>query len=149
MAERSFAFKMDGIDILERFVVKTKITENDVFNFDIKAQSNADLTKRLVVMYVAVSVKRLNNPDTLARMLVGFGFLVENIQEAFDKTDDGKYTIPVDFENILKMISISTMRGIMFSEFRGTHLHNAILPVTTIDSFTPVPGNIFDTQVSD
>lgn len=41
-------------------------------------------------------------------------------------------------DNILvtfNSISISTMRGLMFAQFKGTFLHNAILPIIDPGSF--------------
>ena len=37
--------------------------------------------------------------------------------------------LPQEFITLLNSIALSTTRGVMFSQFRGTVLHNAILPI--------------------
>jgi hypothetical protein len=43
--------------------------------------------------------------------------------------------LPSDIIIAMNSISISTIRGIMFSTFKGTYLHNAFLPVIDPKSF--------------
>jgi hypothetical protein len=59
-------------------------------------------------------------------------FEIPEFQDIFKKTDDNVYQMPIDLEIILKNTSLSTTRGIMFSELRGTYLHNAILPIVDL-----------------
>jgi hypothetical protein len=64
--------------------------------------------------------------------------IIENFEDTLKKDEDDKYIIPGDLEGMLKQISISTIRGFMFSEFRGTHLHKAILPILLSESLVAV-----------
>ena len=38
-------------------------------------------------------------------------------------------------------VTISTVRGLMFSQFKGTHLHSAILPIIDPTSFVKNKSN--------
>jgi hypothetical protein len=56
-------------------------------------------------------------------------FEIENFEEIFIKTSVNAYNIPNDVMVTLISLSISTLRGIMFDQLRGTYLHNAFLPI--------------------
>jgi len=58
----------------------------------------------------------------------------ENFDVYFTKNEENKYDMPVELEIILKSAGLSTTRGIIFSELRGTYLHGAILPLIDIAS---------------
>jgi hypothetical protein len=66
--------------------------------------------------------------------------IVERILNKSDIEDGDQFNF--DIENLLKSIAISTMRGIIFSDLRGTILHNAILPLVMADSFKPIKGTL-------
>jgi hypothetical protein len=53
---------------------------------------------------------------------------VENLEE-FRKKDSEEFEIPEFFNTTINSISLSTIRGIMYSHFKGTFLHNTILPI--------------------
>jgi hypothetical protein len=138
MEQRIYNVRLDGIDIIEKAVFKTQVLEGDVFNFDIEVQTVADSIKNMLITFVNVRVNRKHTTDIFARLAVGFGYFIENFEDTLKKDEDDKYIIPADLEAMLKQISISTIRGIMFSEFRGTHLHKAILPILLSESLVAV-----------
>jgi hypothetical protein len=41
----------------------------------------------------------------------------------------GNLNVPQGLTELLAVQAIATMRGIMFSTFKGTFLHNAVLPL--------------------
>ena len=51
------------------------------------------------------------------------------------------YVIPPQLETIIRTVSVSTARGILYSELRGMYLHNVILPVVYMTSGGEVPKN--------
>ena len=55
-------------------------------------------------------------------------FEVENFAD-FINEENGDVNLPEILSNSLNSITLSTVRGLMFSGFKGTFLHNAILPV--------------------
>jgi hypothetical protein len=147
MDEKNYQVRIEGIDIIGKSLYKFQIFEKDTFGFNIKTQLVGDSEKKVIVVFVAIEIKRLNDKnDLLAEMLVGIGFIVENFTEVFNKDENGIHIIPAEFENMVKTISISTVRGIMFSEFRGTQLHKAILPIILTDKFVPTEENIYQTE---
>ena len=65
------------------------------------------------------------------------------IMTEIKKADSGQFSawtgmpqeLPTDIIVTINSISISTIRGIMFSTFKGTYLHNAFLPIIDPKSF--------------
>jgi hypothetical protein len=56
-------------------------------------------------------------------------FEVENFNDYLSSENDNNVKFPDTFINEINSMAISTTRGIMFSEFKGTFLHKAVLPV--------------------
>ena len=146
MDKIDYRVKIEWIDIIEKSLYKVQIFEEEVFNFEVITQAIADSSKSAIVTFVIVNIRRMNEAnDLVAKIMIAVGFVVENFENAFKKDENNSYPIPIEFENTVKMMSISTMRGIMFSEFRGTRLHKAILPIILADSLKPLEGkNIND-----
>jgi hypothetical protein len=57
-------------------------------------------------------------------------FHVENIDKLVDV--DKKIGLPDEYADILNGICISTSRGVSFSQFKGTFLHDAIIPIVDV-----------------
>jgi len=143
MEAKSYTVKIDGIDIISKKLNKYQALENDNFNHHIQTQVVGDPEKNLIVSFVEVTITKIDSPNLIiAEMTIAIGFLVENFKEAFTKDDHDKYVIAIEFQDLLKSISISTMRGIMYSEFRGTQLHRAVLPIILLDSLKPVETDL-------
>ena len=140
----NYRYKLGGIDIIEKSLFKYSLKEDVQFNFELKTQSLVDDSKDLIVILVLVGIKKTGEPELLGKILIGFGYIVENLKDTFEKNEKNLYVIPQDFENLLKAISISTTRGIMYSEFRGTYLHTAVLPIIFPDTLKPVAENIVE-----
>lgn len=67
-----------------------------------------------------------------ASIKVAFTFGIDNFAD-FKSGDDVDF--PDQFLVSMVSISISTLRGIMYSQFRGTFLNNTILPIIDPKSF--------------
>lgn len=145
MEQRNYRIKIDGVDLLSKTLNTLSTAENITFNHQLKTQAIGDEEKDMVVVFVQVKISNLNMPSKVAAEInIAMRFGIENFKDVFPKNETGKYFIPSEVENLLKSMSISTMRGIMFSEFRGTPLHQAILPIILMDSLQPVDGNLSD-----
>ncbi len=143
MEDQIYKIRTDKIEILEKCVFKARMEEVETYNFEVKAQSMADGDKSSILILVSIEVTKLfEEPVVSGKITAGFGYVVENLKDILIKNDNNTYSIPVNLETLLKTISISTMRGIMYSEFRGTTLHRAILPIITADSLHPIEGNL-------
>lgn len=99
------------------------------FNYNINIESRADAPNKLVFVIVHVEIKNNEQSYVLGALSVSCIFEIVNFEEVIKTEPDGKLIIPQPLIDTLNSVSISTTRGVMFSTFKGTYLHNAILPV--------------------
>jgi hypothetical protein len=147
LQKKALSYRIDSIDIIEKSLSTRKQIENDVFLFNVKTQSFLDDNKRIVIIIVVVSVFKNEKEDYLAKIGVAVTFGIENYEDL--KMEDGTYNIPLEFENTLKQIGISTTRGILYSELRGTRLHGAIMPIITVDTLKQEDGDLLKDIIGD
>lgn len=100
------------------------------FNFNVNTEMQINVEHNFLIIVVSVNI--YNSDKSLE---VGFfkANNVFNVLENFEyiKNKLGKEHVPVSKElaTSLNSISISTTRGAMWNSFKGTILHNAILPL--------------------
>lgn len=130
MDSSTVSYKLMGIEILNLQIGVRPVDFNDhEFNFDITAETRVNSEKKLVFIITTVKVRELNGEKELGEIASALAFEVENFEEVITKNNDDHFIVPIPFEILMRTISISTTRGIMFSNFKGTHLHKAILPI--------------------
>jgi hypothetical protein len=108
------------------------------FNFNISLESKADATNKFLFVIVSVEIRSEDQNHILGSLAVSCIYSVVNFDEVVKIEADGKLDIPQPLVEILNSISISTTRGVMFSTFKGTFLHNAFLPIVDPRSFQQV-----------
>lgn len=148
--QKTINIKINSIDIFSKNIYRTVIKETDEFMFDVSTQTGLDSAMSLVVIFVRVNIKhtpdrKTFSEDVSASVMIGVSFKIENFEQDLEKTENGEYGVPKDLENMLKTVSISTMRGVMYSEFRGTPFHKAILPIIFSDTLKPTNDNLIGT----
>jgi len=99
------------------------------FNFNISIESKADATNKLVFVIVHVEIKNDDHSIVLGALSVSCIYEIVNFDEVIKIEENGKFDIPQRLIETLNIISISTTRGVMFSTFKGTFLHAAVLPI--------------------
>ena len=87
---------------------------------------------------VSVEIRSEDQNHILGSLAVSCIYSIVNFDEVIKIEADGKLDIPQPLVEILNSISISTTRGVMFSAFKGTFLHNAFLPIVDPRSFQQV-----------
>lgn len=111
------------------------------FNFNISLETRADAQNKLVFVIVHIEIKNEDQSVNLGALSVSCIYEIANFEEVIKIDEEGKIDIPRPLIDTLNIISISTTRGVMFSTFKGTFLHNALLPI--ID-----PKQIQSSQIS-
>lgn len=130
MAKLELNIRLHGIQIMETSIKSMPMGfEGTNFNFNINVETRVDPSKKLVVSVVKSEVKELNKDFILAMISVGIGIEIIDFDKVVKMDKDNKAIIPPQLDAIIKTISISTARGIIFSELRGTYLHHAYLPI--------------------
>ncbi len=105
-------------------------------NFSISIESRADSVNKLVFVIVHVEIKNDDLSAVFGTLSVSCIFEIVNFKDVIKIEADGKVNIPEQLTETLNSISISTTRGVMFSTFKGTFLHGAVLPVINPKQFS-------------
>lgn len=99
------------------------------FHFDIVAESIINPTINTIFVKVTVAIKEKDKAESIASISIGCGFEIGNFDEIIKKTEGNNYLIPPELDTLIKSVAVSTSRGIIYSEFRGTYLYNVVLPI--------------------
>lgn len=130
----SFQFK--GIELLDFCFShpKQQIPARMIFNFEIKIEHKIPADNNFIAVVVTVEIYNGQRETKLGSIMVSCVFEMPELKEYIDPKNNTP-KLPEEFLTTINSISISTVRGVMFSQFRGTFLHNAILPVIDPKSF--------------
>lgn len=125
-----------GIELLDFCLnyPKQQMPAQMVFNFDIKLEHKIPADNNLIAVVVTVDIKDESRTKDLGSLMASCIYDVPDIKDYLDnKLKVPKF--PDLFIRTVNSITISTVRGLMFSQFRGTFLQNALLPVIDPKSF--------------
>lgn len=132
--------QLKSIELLKGSISLPSVPEVSLnnFNFNISLESKADATNKFLFVIVSVEIRGEDQNHILGSLAVSCIYSVVNFDDVVKIEADGKLDIPQPLVEILNSISISTTRGVMFSTFKGTFLHNAFLPIVDPRSFRQV-----------
>jgi len=130
-------FQIEGIELLEYSVNSPtiKLPENIQYRFDLSIEHK--ISTELKKVFVVTSFKILNDELklNLGHAKISCIYAFPDV-ESFLSKENNKVELPQFLIEILNSISLSTSRGVMFTLFRGTFLHNVILPIVDPKTFT-------------
>lgn len=116
-------FKIQEINLMDYRLSPTPITPPTAFEFDLEIQQLHQPKDALSWITTILVIKDDLN-IICGNLTMCCSFRVENLSEILkDEEQVQKLNL------MLNQITISTARGVLFGLFRGTFLHNAILPV--------------------
>lgn len=107
----------------------TKEVVLNKFNFNINLESKADPKSKMLFVIVSVEISSEDRSHILGSLTASCIYEIINFKENIKIEVGGEIIMPQQLTDMLNSISISTIRGVMFSTFKGTFLHNAILPI--------------------
>lgn len=110
--------------------------KSDNFLFNIEVQQRIDAEHKVVHDIIKLKVSSSEVQEVLGQLSTLCVFHIDNFEEVV-KYKDGVAVLPVEFTNQLNNIAISTTRGVMFTMFRGSYLHRAILPIVYPQQLQP------------
>ncbi len=134
---KDITFQLKRIELLD-FILKhpeKPIPTQSTFHFDINLEHRINKDNNLVIVICTISIVNEDKSTQLGLLKASCIFEVANMA---DFIDNNKKQINFN-EGILttfNSITISTVRGIMFSQFKGTFLHNAHLPIINPQALT-------------
>jgi len=138
--EVNFSLQLLNIELLEFSLTRpTKpVEENEPVNFQVGMEQRFDQANKLAFVATTITIiDGTEEANALAKIVTSCNFRIENLDD-FTNTETGKVLLPDPAITTLNAVSISTTRGILFSELRGTHLHGAVLPVMDPSNFQKV-----------
>jgi len=137
---QTFEIKFLSIELVSKelkapqvITAETEVELDLNFQFSVSLKLAPPIRGTVVVSEVFIQDKR-NNNTTLASFRTYCFFEIVNFNEVFRLIDEKHYNVPVELEIILKSAGLSTTRGIIYSELRGTYLQNSILPLIDISA---------------
>lgn len=123
-------FRFAGIEIVSKSINPAPLKGVGLeFLFDLQFEIRVVAEHKLVIPVVTIKVRGGEIPEELANIVVSSFFEVEDFENVIKINDHGLHVIPPSLDATIRPVAISTTRGVMYSEFRGTYLNNAILPV--------------------
>ncbi len=134
--DNNIAFGLKGIEIINSVIkAPPESREISTFNFDIQFKSIPNLKDNVVNILMDVIVKE--KADQLGQFSAVFHYGVDDLEKLMTGRERNQVEIPQPLLTTLLGISASTLRGLMFASFKGTFLHNAILPLIDIATLQP------------
>jgi hypothetical protein len=128
--QKNISFRLKNMELLQSNLsaVNVSISSETLFKFNINIEHLINLNENIIAIkpIVEIFIEEHNKKTILGGLSASLVFEFENLP-SFVK--DNEVKLPTDIINAINSISISTIRGIMFSTFKGTHLHNAFLPI--------------------
>ena len=105
------------------------IENNNAFTVEIKTEIQLNQENKFIIVIISVQIFNESKDFQLGSLTTNNIFFVENYESIVTQEGNGKVSIPDTVVTSLNSISISTTRGVMWNTFKGTFLHNAILPI--------------------
>lgn len=134
---QAYSFVLRKIDLLEKslrlFNKRDKKVDYD-YGIKLEIAPNPSSNQSLHLMTVTVTPKG-NEKEVIATVRLGFVFEIANLESIIIPNGESM-SLPQNLLNLLNAVVIGTMRGVLYSEFRGTILDDAILPVLDPSKFS-------------
>ena len=127
----SHGIRLRGIELLDGSLLRPEDPKDDLtaFQFNLNIVHDIDRSKKLVFVIVHVDLTSVKLNKHVGSLSVSHIYELANFDQTVVILGDDKFSLPDELKDILNSISISTTRGVMFSTFKGTFLHHALLPI--------------------
>ncbi|MBK8502537.1 MAG: hypothetical protein IPL46_10155 [Saprospiraceae bacterium] len=99
------------------------VNEKQSYKYDHSFNFRYNTDGQKIVALVEVKTTSSDLEDLKAQLNLNFLFTIDNVEGI--KKDE----LPRDLVADLNKVVVGTTRGIMFNHYRGTLLHNALLPI--------------------
>jgi len=136
ISQQEVGFKIKSIRVLEKSVVfeaPEKISQDGI-NYQIAINVGQNKDTQSVSNTLAVLIKNSDSESIYASFKIQCEYEFLNFNDIFDGKETSANLSSQVIET-LNIITIGTVRGIMFSELSGTWLQDEILPVIDPNSF--------------
>jgi len=130
MKAKKFTFKLKSIEILDVYLKHPKQAINEIknFNFNINVEQKVNNENKIIIVIIDIKIVSDDKLINFGSIKTGSIYEIENFDDFINK-ETNIAEFPGNILISLNSISLSTTRGMMYSQFRGTYLHNAYLPI--------------------
>ena len=131
LKDKQIPFQIKNIEILDINInfPGPIIQKNNTFYYNINLQHRINQENKLIFVDTSVEIMHQDKKTKMGFLKASCVYFVETLLDYRSDKEGMLFDLPEVFITTLNSISISTTRGIMFSQFKGTFLHNAVLPI--------------------
>ncbi|QEC45685.1 hypothetical protein [Pseudobacter ginsenosidimutans] len=130
------SYKLIEIDLISFTLLPKpahKFSKADV-EFNIRQELQMDPVKEMVTAFTLIYFREAGKKEFMASIEVACAFELKNIKKLIKKDDVAKgSTISEELDTAMNRIAVATSRGILFSQLKGTYLHEYIMPLHPIE----------------
>lgn len=101
----------------------------ETYKFDITTEVKLNPENKIVIIEIGVIIFDEKKGTHLGGITVANIFYIENYNDIVTSNEKNEIDLPESIVVMLNSISLSTTRGVMWNTFKGTFLHDAVLPV--------------------
>lgn len=122
--------QLTSIELLESVINSARHTLEDlpIYQFDIQIEHRTQVDKGILFALCSIIVLSEDKNYEYGSIKTNCVFQLDDLSR-FVNPELKQVKLPEQLTVIINSITISTSRGVMFANFRGTHLHNAVLPI--------------------
>lgn len=139
MSDKQYRLRFVKVVINEKHLYKEANPSRPTdFNFQLFATTKTSREEKGLAIFVDVVIMGKSPDQVYARMEIVSVFYLENYEEIITKDEADLERVPIELDGLLRTMAISTARGVIFSELRGTYLDGALLPIILADQLKQV-----------
>ncbi len=141
MTKSNYTFSLKRIELADKSMYWERMKQESPFQFGLQIQLShvpKENESHLLASVQIVQESENEVTNELASIRINFVFNIPYLHEYRKEHESQAIHLPDDFMLLLNTVVIGTLRGVMFSEFRGTFLHDAILPVIDPSQMTTI-----------
>ena len=134
--ESKAIFQIKSIELVDFKLdqLRQPLPAQTTFHFNINLEQLINPENKLVIVVATIVILHEDKTTVLASLKASCIYEVANFDE-FKMEGTLQVSFPESAVITFNSITISTVRGLMFALFKGTHLHTAILPIFDPTSF--------------
>ena len=134
METQNISFRLKNIELIQSNITPIDyiLSSDVIFKFTINIEHLVNIKDNIIAIKPNIEIFTEENETILGTLTASLVFEFDNLS-AF--VIENEIKLPLDIIIAIISLSVSTVRGIMFSTFKGTYLHNAFLPVIDPKAF--------------
>jgi hypothetical protein len=138
MDNERIEFKFLTFHIISKYMAEMPANRaiSSPFTFEVKVEDKVQAERKCVLVFVHVKIFDSSEKSNLVGSLSTISFFeIIDFEKFIVLNETGKYTIPPRLDLTIRPVCISTTRGVIYSEFRGTYLQPALMPIMFMSDF--------------